>query len=118
MGQSTYQSRAGQPAGEKAANIQPQENAKPRLMDQVRNVLRILYYSENTEEAYTDWILRYIKFHQKRHPAEMGEKEVTDFLTHLANKPEVFTPDEARAILSHMSGVTGLMASLLYVSVR
>jgi Phage integrase, N-terminal SAM-like domain len=58
--------------------------AKPRLLDQVREKLRHRHYSLRTERAYADWIRRFILFHQKRHPAEMGAVEIEAFLTHLA----------------------------------
>jgi hypothetical protein len=45
---------------------------QPRLLDQVRNIIRRLHYSIRTEHAYVDWIRRFILFHGKRHPAEMG----------------------------------------------
>ena len=50
---------------------------KPRLLDRVREALRIRHYSRRTEEAYVAWIRRYILFHDKRHLAEMGGPEVT-----------------------------------------
>jgi integrase len=59
---------------------------KPRpkkLLDQVRDAIRLKHYSIRTEEAYINWIKRYILFHKKRHPAEMGTPEVEAFLTHL-----------------------------------
>jgi len=56
----------------------------PRLLDQVRDRLRRKHYSIRTEEAYVDWIKRFIRFHDLRHPAEMGAPEVEAFLTHLA----------------------------------
>ena len=58
--------------------------AKPKLLEQVRHVIRRKHFSLRTEQAYTDWIRRFILFHRKRHPLEMGEAEVTQFLTHLA----------------------------------
>ena len=45
---------------------------KKKLLDQVRDVLRLKYYSLRTERAYCDWITRFIRFHRMRHPAEMG----------------------------------------------
>ena len=45
---------------------------QPRLLDQVRDVIRRLHYSIRTEQTYVDWIRRFILFHRKRHPAEMG----------------------------------------------
>jgi len=57
---------------------------KPRLLDQVREAVRARHYSCRTEKAYIHWIKRYIFFHGKRHPAELGASEVTAFLTSLA----------------------------------
>jgi hypothetical protein len=57
---------------------------KPKLLDHVRDVIRRKHYSIRTEHAYCDWIKRFILFHHKRHPAEMAEPEITEFLTYLA----------------------------------
>ena len=57
---------------------------RPRLLDQVRDTIRRKYYSRRTEEAYVFWIRRFIYFTGKRHPATLGEPEVTAFLSHLA----------------------------------
>ena len=62
---------------------------KPRLMDQVRSVIRVRHYSRRTEEAYTYWIRQFILFHDKRHPMEMGKVEVEGFLTWLAETRNV-----------------------------
>ena len=56
----------------------PQRN-QPRRLDQVREAIRMRHYSIRTEEAYVSWIKRYILFHGKRHPLEMGEDEITQF---------------------------------------
>jgi hypothetical protein len=58
--------------------------AKPRFLDRVRWHLRVKHYSLRTEKSYIDWIRRFILFHRKRHPDEMGEPEIAAFLTHLA----------------------------------
>lgn len=50
--------------------------SKSNLLDQVRNLIRVKHYSIRTEEAYIGWIKRFILFHNKRHPLEMGETEV------------------------------------------
>ena len=50
-----------------------------RLLDRVRLVIRARHYSPRTETAYVGWIRRFILFHGKRHPVEMGEPEVTQF---------------------------------------
>jgi integron integrase len=61
----------------------------PRLLDQVRETVRALHYSIRTEETYVHWIKRFILFHGKRHPNEMGELEVAAFLSHLASESNV-----------------------------
>ncbi len=55
-----------------------------KLLDQVRDALRLKHYSLRTEETYVDWITRFILFHNKRHPKDMANAEVEAFLTHLA----------------------------------
>ncbi|MBI2314290.1 MAG: integron integrase [Betaproteobacteria bacterium] len=62
----------------------PLGNGRPRLLDQVRTAIRALHYSLRTEQTYVHWIKRFIFFHNKRHPATMGEAEVTAYLNHLA----------------------------------
>jgi len=57
---------------------------KPKLLDQVRQALRTKHYSKRTEEAYVHWILRFIIYHNSRHPKDTGEKEIGEFLCHLA----------------------------------
>jgi len=59
--------------------------ARPRkLLDQVQDVIRLKHYSYRTEETYVHWIRRFILFHSKRHPKDMGVAEIEAFLTHLA----------------------------------
>jgi integron integrase len=67
----------------------PSSPKPPRLLDQVRDKIRANHYSLRTEETYVHWIRRFILFHGKRHPAEMGQVEVSSFLTHLATKEHV-----------------------------
>lgn len=128
----------------------------PKLPDQVRDLIRVKHYSIRTETQYLQWIRRFILFHGKRHPRDMGAPEVEAFLTHLAvsrdvaaatqnqalsallflyrevlgidlpwlanvtrakrpqRLPVVLSRDEVRVILDRMSGIYGLMASLLY----
>ena len=71
---------------------------KPRLIDQVRSILRLHHYSIRTEETYVQWIKRFIFFHNKRHPKEMGEKEVSAFLTHLAVDKHVSASTQNQAL--------------------
>jgi integron integrase len=56
----------------------------PRLLDQVRTVARVKHYSLTTERSYVNWIRRFILFHRKRHPKEMAENEIRQFISHLA----------------------------------
>ncbi len=56
----------------------------PRLLDQVREAIRRRYFSRRTEQAYVHWTRRFIYFHGKRHPRDLGEAEVTAFLNDLA----------------------------------
>jgi integron integrase len=57
---------------------------KPKLLDRVHSVARLRHLSLSTERTYSDWIRRFILFHRKRHPAEMGAEEIRQFLSHLA----------------------------------
>ena len=57
---------------------------KPKLLDRARSDLRVKRYSIRTEKAYIDWIRRFILFHGKGHPNEMGEQKISAFLAHLA----------------------------------
>src|SRR3954454_20909492 len=59
------------------------DEASPFLR-KVREAIRVRHYSIRTEEAYVQWVKRFIVFHGKRHPSELGEAEVATFLTHLA----------------------------------
>ncbi|MFW6053033.1 MAG: phage integrase N-terminal SAM-like domain-containing protein [Desulfosalsimonas sp.] len=51
---------------------------QPKLLDQVRNLIRTKHYSIRTEETYVGWIRKFILFHGKKHPKDMGEKEISD----------------------------------------
>jgi integron integrase len=129
---------------------------EPKLLDQLKERIRLRHYSYRTEQVYLGWAKRFILFHQKRHPAEMGEAEIRAILSHLAMQrdvaastqnqalaavlflykhvlekpiqfgdtverasrpvrtPEVFTPDEAMAVIRRLQGHKKLMVSLLY----
>ncbi len=78
----------------------PADPAKaPKLLDQVRDKIRLKHYSIRTEQTYVDWIKRFVLFHNKRHPAEMGAAEVEAFLTYLAveGKVAASTQNQAKA---------------------
>ncbi|HKZ77192.1 MAG TPA: phage integrase N-terminal SAM-like domain-containing protein, partial [Pyrinomonadaceae bacterium] len=70
----------------------------PKLLEQVRDLIRTRHYSYRTEEAYLNWVRQYILFHGKRHPAEMGAAEVSQFLTHLAVKRQVAASTQNQAL--------------------
>lgn len=132
------------------------EGKPVRLLDRLREAIRVRHYSLSTERAYCDWVRRFILFHDKRHPRDLGAAEVTAFLSHLAvgrnvspstqnqakaailflyrhvlelelpwldeivqakprqRLPVVLTENEVRRLLLAMSGVSGLIAGLLY----
>jgi len=69
----------------------------PKLLDQVRDKIRAKHYSIRTETTYTDWIKRFILFHDKRHPSAMGGAEVESFLTHLGVKGKVSASTQNQA---------------------
>ncbi len=82
--------------------VSPKTNPEtPRLLNQVRDKIRLKHYSIRTEQAYTDWIRRFILYHAKRHPVEMGAVEVEQFLTHLAvaGKVSASTQNQAKSAL-------------------
>jgi integron integrase len=83
--------------------MQPTDvSSKPsKLLDQVRGKIRLKHYSLRTEQAYTDWVKRFILHHGKRHPAEMGAAEVEQFLTYLAvqGKVSASTQNQAKSAL-------------------
>lgn len=71
---------------------------KPKLLDQVRDIIRRKHYSTRTEQAYIGWIKRFIIYHGKRHPREMSEEEVANFLTHLARDLNVAASTQNQAL--------------------
>jgi integron integrase len=76
----------------------PTGPSKPRLLDRVRDAIRSRHYSRRTEKTYVAWIRRYILFHGKRHPAEMGAHEITQFLSALAVKDKVAASTQNQAL--------------------
>jgi len=86
----------GQPAD--SATILQSQSGKPRLLDQVRMVIRGKHYSRRTEKTYIHWIKRYIYFTGKRHPAELGAPEVTAFLNDLATTRNVAAATQNQAL--------------------
>ena len=80
---------------------EPEQAPPPRLLDRLKEQLRARHYSLRTEDAYVDWTRRFILFHGKRHPQELGAPEVQAFLSHLAVARRVSpsTQNQAKAAL-------------------
>jgi integrase len=74
------------------------QNPPKKLLEQVRDIIRLKHYSYRTEETYVQWIVRYILFHNKRHPKEMGVPEIEEFLTHLAVEGNVAAATQNQAL--------------------
>lgn len=69
-----------------------------KLLDQLRDTLRASHYSYRTEETYAEWVRRFILFHDKRHPSEMGVTEIRAFLAHLATERKVAASTQNQAL--------------------
>ena len=83
-------------------DISPASPRQPSpLLERVRDRIRVKHYSIRTEHAYVDWVRRFILFHGRRHPSDMGAGEVEAFLTHLAVKGNVAasTQNQAKSAL-------------------
>ena len=95
------------------ARVQPQAAPLPalravKLLDRLRERIRLMHYSQRTEETYVYWCRAFIRFHGVRHPADMGKEEVEAFLTHLAVQRQV-------AVSTHRQALSALL--FLYVKV-
>lgn len=76
------------------------EQNKPKLLDQVRTTIRAAHYSKSTEESYVNWIKRFILFHNKRHPVDMGAEEIKAFINDLAETHMVSSSTQNQALQS------------------
>jgi hypothetical protein len=72
--------------------------APKKLLDQMRDVLRMKHYSYQTEKTYTEWVKRFILFHQKRYPKEMGAPEIQAYITYLAVERTVAASTQNQAL--------------------
>lgn len=70
----------------------------PRLLDQVRDRIRVLHYSRSTEKTYLHWIVAFIRFHKMRHPKDMGAPEIESYLSHLAVDGNVSAATQNQAL--------------------
>ncbi|MBI2538036.1 MAG: phage integrase N-terminal SAM-like domain-containing protein, partial [Gemmatimonadetes bacterium] len=71
---------------------------KTKLLHSLRANLRLRHFSPRTEEAYVSWVRRFVRFHGLRHPAELGEREVVGFLTHLSVERRVSASTQGQAL--------------------
>jgi hypothetical protein len=67
----------------------PSTTKKPKLLDLARAAIRTRHYSYRTEQSYVQWIKRFVLFHNIRHPNEMGEKEINQFISYLASEEKL-----------------------------
>ena len=74
------------------------EKKPQKLLDQVREVIRLKHYAYRTEQTYVNWIKRFILFHNKRHPIEMGSDEVETYISYLANERQVAASTQNQAL--------------------
>ena len=82
----------------------PPPPPKPRLLDRVREAVRTRHYSRRTEKAYVHWIRRFLFFHDKRHPTEMGPAEISAFLSSLAVRDRVAASTQNQALSARFAG--------------
>jgi site-specific recombinase XerD len=78
------------------------ETKPQKLLDQVREAIRTKHYSYRTEQTYVEWIRRFILFHKKRHPKDMGADEVQAYITYLANERTVAASTQNQALSAIM----------------
>lgn len=89
-----------------------------RLMDQVRETLRFYHYSYSTEKSYVQWILRYIRFSERRHPKDMGKPEIERFLSHLAINRNVSASTQNQALNAILFLYKSVLKSPIDVEIR
>jgi len=85
-------------ASKHALDSRPRLQSNPKLLHSLQHIMRVGHFSRRTEEAYTYWIRRYIRFHAFRHPRELHEADVSRFLTHLAVEGRVAATTQAQAL--------------------
>ena len=76
----------------------PVDPPSPKLLDRVREAIRLRHYSPRTEESYVAWTRRYIRFHGLRHPRELGAEDVTRFLASLAEARQLSASSQTQAL--------------------
>ena len=78
--------------------LEKSESRKPKLLERVREEMRVRHYSYRTEVSYSEWIVRYVKYHQMKHPLDLGAEGVRAFLTHLATERNVTASTQNQAL--------------------
>ena len=94
MGDTVYAKAFNEPALQSAKKA----FSKPRLLDQVRDVIRCKHYSIRTEQTYLEWIKRFIYFNNRKHPKDLGTTHISAFLTHLAVQRKVAGSTQNQAL--------------------
>jgi len=87
--------------------------AEEKLLDKVKTEIRTRHYSLRTEKAYAGWIRKFILFHNKRHPSEMGANEIRAYINNLANNHRVSSSTQNQELLGHKS----LNTTMIYAHV-
>jgi hypothetical protein len=88
-------------------NRAPRADHTPRLREHVHEAIRRRYFSRRTEQAYVHWIKRFIYYSGRRHPADMGEPEVTAFVNHLAVERKVAASTQNQALSALLFSLQG-----------
>lgn len=78
--------------------LQASSASEPKLLERMRDIIRMRHYSIRTEEAYLRWVVRFVRFHGMRHPEELGAAEIRQFLTHLAVQGKVAASTQNQAL--------------------
>jgi integron integrase len=86
---------------------------RPKLLDQLRREIRVRHYSIRTEHTYADWVKRFIFFHNKRHPKDMGAAEINEYLSYLATDRKVSASTQNQAL----SGILFLYKHVLNIDI-
>jgi len=84
--------------GADAASTPLPPPGSPRLLDSLRDALRVRHYGPRTEKTYSHWVCRYVRYHGLRHPRDMGASEINAFLTHLARELNVAASTQTQAL--------------------
>ena len=85
-------------SGSASAGPVPGQRPEPKLLDRLREAVRLRHYSRRTEEAYATWVRRFIVFHGKKHPSQMGGDEIGGYLTYLAVERKVSASTQNQAL--------------------